>query len=47
MKHLTPYLGASSSREDDTGNSKANFLHPRGNDAVEKALDFLEKWDCC
>ena len=45
MKHLTLYLGDSFSREDDAGNLRENFLHPRGNKAMEKALDFLEKWD--
>ena len=45
MKHLTPYVGDSSLGKDDKGNLRVNFLHPGGNDVVEKALDFLEKWD--
>ena len=28
VKHLIPYVGDSSSGEDDTGNSRANFLYP-------------------
>ena len=45
MKHLIPYVGDSSFGEDDMGNSRVNFLHHRGNNAVEKALEFMEKWD--
>ena len=45
VKHLTPYLGDSSFGEDDAGNLRASFLHPGGNDVIEKALDFLEKLD--
>ena len=47
VKHLTHYLDDYSSGEDDAKNLRANFLHLEGNDAVEKALDFLEKWDRC
>ena len=32
VKHLIPYVGDSSSRDDDVTNSRANFLHPAGND---------------
>ena len=45
VKHLIPYVGDSSFGEDDIGNSRENFLHLGGNDAVEKALDFLKKLD--
>ena len=33
VKHLIPYVGYSSAGHDDTTNSRAIFLHPRGNDA--------------
>ena len=44
VKYLLPYFGDSSD-EDDTGNSRENFLYPGGSDAVQKGLDFMEKWD--
>ena len=44
IKHLIPYVGDSSD-EDDMGNSLANFSHPRGNDAVEKAFTYLGIWE--
>ena len=45
VKHLIPYVGDSSSREDDMRHSRANFLHPRGNNAEQKRIEFLEAWD--
>ena len=45
VKHLTPYLGESSSGEDDAGNSRVNFLYPRGNDAKQIEFVFMELWD--
>ena len=45
MKHLIPYVSGSSFGDDNTRNSRANFLHPGWNDAVEKALEFIEKWE--
>ena len=33
VKHLIPYVGDSSSGDDDAANLRANFLHPGGNDA--------------
>ena len=42
MKHLLPYFGESS-YENDVGNSRANFLHHKGNDAVQKELEFMER----
>ena len=44
VKHLIPYVGDSSD-EDDVGNSRAKFAHPGGNDAVEKALTYLDIWE--
>ena len=44
VKHLIPYVG-DSSYEDDVGNSRANFAHPGENDAVEKALTYLDIWE--
>ena len=42
VKHLIPYVGDYSSGDDDAGNSRANFLHPRGNDAELNGIEFLE-----
>ena len=42
VKHLIPYVGDSFSRNDDTTNSRANFLHLGGNDAEQKEIEFLE-----
>ena len=44
VKHLIPYVGDSLD-EDDVGNLRANFSHPGGNDAVEKALKYLDTWE--
>ena len=44
MKHVLPYFGDSSD-EDDAENSRANFLQHRGNDVVQKELEFMEKRD--
>ena len=44
VKHLIPYDGDSSD-EDDVGNLRANFSHPGGNDAVEKALTYLDIYE--
>ena len=41
VNHLIPYIGDSSD-EVDVGNSRVNFSHPAGNDAVEKALKHLD-----
>ena len=45
MKHLILYVGDSSSRDDDATNSRANFLHPRGNDAERLGIMYLEAQD--
>ena len=42
VKHLIPYVGDSSLGDDDAANSRANFLHPRGNDAEQKGINYLE-----
>ena len=44
MKHLILYVGDSFD-EDGVRNSRANFVHPRGNDA-EQEFAFMEAWDC-
>eukprot|EP00268_Persea_americana_P005654 TRINITY_DN11911_c0_g1_i4.p1 TRINITY_DN11911_c0_g1~~TRINITY_DN11911_c0_g1_i4.p1 ORF type:complete len:330 (-),score=59.07 TRINITY_DN11911_c0_g1_i4:1731-2720(-) len=44
VKHLIPYFGDSSD-DDAIGNSRANFLHPGENDAVQKGIDFMARWD--
>ena len=36
IKHLIPYVGDSSFGDDDGTNSRANFLHPVGNEASRK-----------
>ena len=41
VKHLIPYV-EDSSYKDDVSNSRANFSHPGGNDAMEKALKHLD-----
>ena len=41
VKYLIPYVGDSSDK-DDTQNSRMTFLHPRGNNVVENALEYLE-----
>ena len=45
VKHLIPYVGDSSLGDDDVANSRANFFLPGGNDAKQKAIDYLEAWD--
>ena len=45
VKHLIPYVGDLSSGYDDAANSRVNFLHPRGNDAERKGIEYLEAWD--
>ena len=45
VKPLIPYVGDSSSGDDDAGNSRANFLHPGGNDAERKEIEYLEAQD--
>ena len=40
VKHLIPYVVDSSSENDDAANSRANFLHPRGNDAEQKGIEY-------
>ena len=42
VKHLIPYVGDSSSGDDDVANSRTNFLRPRGNAAEHKGIDYLE-----
>ena len=37
-----PYVGDSSSGDDSAANSRANFLHPGGNDAEQKGINYLE-----
>ena len=44
VKHLIQYVGDSSS-EDDMGNSRTNFSSLGRNDAVEKALIYLDGWE--
>ena len=46
VKHLIPYVGYSSSRDDDATNLRANCLYPRGNDVEQKWIEFLETQDC-
>ena len=45
MKYLIPYVGYSSLGDDDATNLRANFLHPRGNDAEWLGIEYLETWD--
>ena len=46
IKYLVPYVGDSSSGDDDAENSRVNFIHPGGNDVEQKGIDFLEARDC-
>ena len=46
MKHLIPYVGDSSSRNDDATNLRVNLLHPGGNDAGRLGIAYLEARDC-
>ena len=39
VKHLIPYVDDSSSEDDDATNSRANFVHARGNDAKRKVIE--------
>ena len=45
IKHLIPYIGDSFSGDDDAPNSRENFLHPAGNDAEQKRIEYLEAKD--
>ena len=42
VKHLIAYVGDLSFGDDDATNSRVNFLHPGGNDAKQKGIEFLE-----
>ena len=46
VKHLILYVGDWSSGDDDATNSRINFLHPGGNNAEQKGIEYLEVRDC-
>ena len=45
VKHVPPYMGDSSSGGNDVANSRANFLHPGGNDAEQQGIEYLGAQD--
>ena len=45
VKHLIPYVGDSSSGDDDATNLRANFLHHGGNNAERLGIAYLEARD--
>ena len=45
VRHLIPYVGDSSSGDDDAANLRVNFLHPGRNDVEQKEIEYLEARD--